>query len=361
MINKKILNLTTLFAFVVAGGLLLFFSNCSAAKTDTTPEAQAPDFTKLQPSCFQAYASNPVLTGGSLLSGADWNDPSVIKVGSNFVMYASSDQSFDFNIKIYRLISSDGLSWTLSPASPVFQADPSALAWDHRATETPNVVFFNNQYHLFYTGYPVTYTDSSSYKIGHAVSSDGISWTRDASYILAPTNPSGAPNLDFNQFVVGEPGAVVFNNKIYLYFTAVGANAGVGSTLQVIGLTTSSDGMTWSTPLSVLEPDQLLYPRSTWLGLSTPQPIVLNGEIHLFFDVAQATPFKQLRLQHAHSANGISSWTFDTSPIFSQSSFSWSSNEILAPTVLLDGTRLHLWFAGNNSTVLGIGQAQCDL
>jgi len=304
------------------------------------------------------------------LSGSDWNDPSVIKVGSQYVMYASSDNNFDLNIAIYRLVSNDGLHWALSPSSPVFQADPNPAAWDHRAVETPDVVYFNGQFHLFYTAYPVTHTDAYSYKIGHATSADGITWVRDASYIVAPndpTNPAPSPilNPSFNQWISAEPAAVVFQNKIYLYFTAVGANLGLGTTLQVIGLTTSSDGITWSAPQSVLEPDQALYPRATWIGYSTPMAAVLNGQMHLFFDVAQdatqVTPWKQLRIHHASSADGITGWTHDSSAIFSQSDFTWTSNEIRSPFTLLDGTSLFLWFAGDDGATLGIGASKCAL
>jgi len=314
-------------------------------------------------SCFVPYASNPILTRDSLFTGSDWNDPSVIKVGNQYVMYASSDNNFDLNIAIYRMVSNDGLNWTLSPATPVFAADPNALAWDHRATETPAVVYFNGMYHMFYTGYPVAYTDAYSYRIGHATSADGINWTRDPNNpIVSPADPyNTTPDLSFDQWVAAEPAAVVFNNNIYLYFTAIGANLGVNNTLEVIGLTTSSDGTSWSTPQSVLEPDQTLYPRTgNWLGYSTPMAAVFNGQMHLYFDVVQEMPsWTQVRIHHASSSDGISNWTQDRSPIFKRSNFNWTSSQIRSPTVLLDGTTLYLWFAGDNNSTLGIGEAKC--
>jgi predicted GH43/DUF377 family glycosyl hydrolase len=347
--------------------LVFAFNNCAPSSKSSTDSGasnenlESPDYSKLTPTCFASSPSNPVLTGGSLFSGSTWNDPSVINVGNQYVMYASSDHNFDGNIEIYRLVSSNGLAWSLSPSAPVFSHSSDVSAWDFKSVETPSVVYFNGKYHLFYTGYPSTHTDSTSYKIGHATSDDGITWVRDASYILAPTNPAGAPNLDFNQYIVAEPAAVVFNNKIYLYFTALGANVDVGTTLQVIGLTTSADGIAWTTPQSVLTPDQTLYPRSTWLGYSTPSAIVLDGKIHLFFDVVQETPWKQLRIHHASSSNGVSGWTQDSASIFSQASFGWSSNEIRSPTALLSGASLALWLSGDNGSVLSIGQASCSL
>lgn len=260
------------------------------------------------------------------------------------------------------MISNDGITWTLNPTSPVLQANSTNGTWDHRAVETPSVIYFNGQYHLFYTGYPTTHTDANSYKIGHATSTDGINWTKDPSYLVAPNDPTNnTPNLTFNQWITAEPAAVVFNNKIYLYFTAVGANIGVGTTLQVIGLTTSTDGITWTPPQSVLEPAQSIYPRATWIGYSTPHAIVLDNKMHLFFDVVQATPWKQLRLHHAVSDDGITGWTQDTSAIFANTNFTWTSNEIRSPALLLEGNNLMLWFAGDNGTTLGIGYATCGL
>jgi predicted GH43/DUF377 family glycosyl hydrolase len=343
--------------------LTIGYTNCAPVQSAVSSDGgnSALDITKITPGCFQPSVNNPILTSGSLLPGADWNDPSVLKVGTEYVMYASSDQSFDFNIKIYRLKSPDGVNWTLNPSTPVFQANPVASAWDHRAVETPTVIIFQNKYHMFYTGYAANYADTSSYRIGHATSADGITWVRDPNFILAPSNPTGAPNLDFNQFVVAEPGAVVFKNKIYLYFSAIGANTSVGTTLQVIGLTTSSDGVQWTALKSVLQPSQTTYPRSNWIGYSTPQPVVISNALHLFFDVVQASPWKQLRIHRAVSFDGQTNWISDANPIFTQTSFPWASNEIRSPAPMLDGTVVKLWFGGDNGVALGIGFSQCQL
>ena len=342
---------------------IIFLFGCTSSKSDTVAggnDIVEADLDKLTSSCFVANTRNPILTRDSLLSGSDWNDPSVIKVGDQYVMYASSDQNFNFDISIYRLTSDDGISWALNPSNPVLQA--SAGAWDARAVETPSVVYFNQKFHMFYTGYPSTHKDSYSYKIGHAISDDGITWTKKSNYILAPNDPTNTtPNLTFNQWVVAEPAAVVFDNKIYLYFSAIGANLSVNTTLQVIGLTTSVDGESWTPAESVLTPDQGLYPRSTWMGYSTPNAVVLDQQMHLFFDVVQESPYKQLRIHHAKSTDGKLNWTHDNQPIFTVSLFPWSSNEIRSPSVLLDGTSLHMWFAGDEGTTLGIGHSICEL
>jgi sucrose-6-phosphate hydrolase SacC (GH32 family) len=314
--------------------------------------------------CLAPNASNPILKNSSLFTGAEWNDPSVIKVGNQFVMYASADTNFSQNIKIYRLTSNDGSKWSLASSTPVLEKSTDPNAWDSKSVETPSVVYFKNTYYLFYLGYHTSFSDPYDYKIGYATSKDGIHWSRANTPIVVPTSPHSDPTLDFKQFIVGEPGAVVFNNSIYLYFTAIGADASVKTTLQTIGLITSTDGVQWSSPKQVLKPDQTQYPRAKgWLGYSTPAAVVIKGKLHLFFDVINEKPsWTQQKIAHAVSTDGITAWAQDTTSLFDRSDFAWTKTETRAPAPYYDGSTLKLWIAGtwpgNN---LGIGLLTCNL
>jgi len=315
-------------------------------------------------SCFQQKSSladeisfaNPLMKTGDYLSGSNWNDPHVLHDGTQFVMYASASQNFDGNVKIYRLVSSNGINWTLSPLTPVLEK--STAGWDSSSVETPAVVYYGGQYHMFYTGYSGTPAETQYYRIGHATSADGIAWTKDESFLLGPTDPTGAPNLDFNQYIVGEPAPVVFDNKIYLYFTAVGANSGVGTTLQVIGLS-RYNGSTWTAPVSVLEPKQALYPRALYVGYSTPNAVLTGGKIHLYFDVI-AEPWKQVKIHHAVSDDGVGSWTQDSSPLLNKEDFDWTTEEIRSPSALIYNGKLYLYVAGHTGSNLAIGMKVYD-
>jgi predicted GH43/DUF377 family glycosyl hydrolase len=300
--------------------------------------------------------TNPIIKTGDFFANSNWNDPHVMKQGNTWVMYASASQNFDENIKIYRLESDNGISWKLSPQAPVLER--TAGSWDSKSVETPAVVYFMNKYHMFYTGYATKYSDVLDFKIGHAVSDDGISWTKDPSFMLAPTNPRGSVNLDFNQFVVAEPGPVVFNNSIYLYFTAMGGNTTVGTTWQVIGVTIF-DGTSWTKPQLALTPDLDRYPRSSYVGYSTPSAVVYNGKVHLYFDIV-SDPWKQQAISHAVSADGLSNWTCDAKPLLQRSDFAWTADEIRSPSVVIDKD-IMMYFAGNTQTSLGIGLKTFDL
>jgi hypothetical protein len=158
----------------------------------------------------------------------------------------------------------------------------------------------------------------------------------------------------------------VFNNTLYLYFTAVGVDAGLAASLQVVGVMTSSDGVAWSTPAQAFKPDQTVYPRaSNWVGYSTPNAVVIAGKVHVFVDVANDHgngSWTQEALHHAYSSDGLTGWTQDTAPIRGLTDFTWTAREIRSPAAFLDGTTLRLYFAGDNlPNAWGIGQMTCSL
>jgi hypothetical protein len=355
----------------VAGGLaaLALLVSCGGGGSSDGP-APGPtvDASKITPGCFQGGTTRE-LQIGSGFPNADWNDPHVIKVGGEYWMYASSNLGFPPTppspVQIYRFTSTDAVNWTLDPMTAVLTV--SAGQWDQGGVETPAIVSFGGKYHMFWTGYPDPWPNlvAPNFRIGHATSMDGITWTKDASFLLGPS--SSVPG-HFAEYIVGEPGPVVFNNMLYVYFSAVGVDAGLMNSLQVVGVMTSSDGVAWSAPALALKPDQTVYPRGMdWVGYSTPNAVVIAGKVHVFFDVANNhgdNTWTQEALHHAYSADGLTGWTQDPAPIRRPADFVWTQREIRSPNALLDGTTLRLHFAGDNLFVTGawgIGQMTCSL
>lgn len=358
--NRAIMTLFLVFSLLTTAGV----SACQGGEPAPLPipsQPLMPNTAGISPSCFQPSPSNPILKNGDHFKGSGWNDPSVLYVNGQFIMYASAGTEGG-DVNVYRLVSNDGVKWSMSPQTPVLAKSESG--WDNKNIETPSVVFFKGQYHMFYTGYNTGHEDVFGYKIGHAVSADGIQWTRRNAPVSEPTNPKAKePNFDFNQYIVGEPGAIVYGNEIYVYFTAVGVNKDVGSTLQTIGLITSPDGEAWSQPVPVLSPDQSVYPRSAGVvGFSTPSAIKIGNEVHLFTDVAREIPdWTQIRLHHAVSKDGKTGWVQDPVPTHSRGDFQWAQAEIRSPAPVLVGDKLYLYYAGHTNLDLGIGLSICDL
>jgi len=349
-----------------AAAALGFLASCGDDYSTTNP-IERYDPSRITPACFQG-GDTPEIQLGDGFGGADWNDPHVIQVGAQYWLYASSNLGFPpaapSPVQIYRFTSNDAATWTLDPVTPVLTV--AAGQWDEGGNETPAVVHFGGQYHMFWTGYPDAWPglNAFNFRIGHATSPDGIAWTKDASFLLGPSGVAG----DFAEYIVGEPGPVVFNNTLYLYFTAVGVDAGLAASLQTIGVTTSADGTTWSAPLQAFRPDQAVYPRgSNWVGYSTPNAVVIAGQVHVFFDVANDhgnDTWTQEALHHAWSADGITNWTQDPAPLRRLTDFTWTAREIRSPSAQLVGTTVRLHFAGDdlfNTGAWGIGQMTCSL
>jgi sucrose-6-phosphate hydrolase SacC (GH32 family) len=257
---------------------------------------------------------------------------------------SSAEEPFKPPVLTFRAVSSDGVSWRLDPQDPLMRPAGTPFV----SIETPSVVRFRGMYHMYYSGImppgkvPIM-------AIGHATSEDGVSWRTDTQPVLSAT---GALE-DWDGFLVGEPGAVVYNEKILLYFSAVGARAGGDPPQsQTIGVATSDDGVSFSRPRIALAQSPTYPPEQGFVGYSTPAALVANGGIHLFYDVAhyrrgRNPEWQQVALNHAVSRDGGLTFHQDPAPLFARTDFTWTQGEILAPCVLLDGDRVLMWFGGH--------------
>jgi len=291
---------------------------------------------------------NPVIKAGDLRSQALWNDPDVHKENGLYIIYmtTSVEEPFKPPVLPFRAVSRDGFRWKLEPETPLVTTAGTPFA----SIETPSVVKFRNQYHMFFTAvYKNPPSAPKDFAIGHAQSPDSIHWTIDSEPVLTATGNVS----DWNGYIVSEPGAIVRGNQIFVYFCATGGRAsGHPPQLQAIGLAKTQDGKHFSPPVSVLGQSPLYPPEQGYTGYSTPSAFELNGKIHLVYDVAQykddADPnWQQVALQHAVSPDGETNFVQDQKPIFTRGDFSWAGGEVIGPSALVDGGEVKLWFAGH--------------
>jgi len=312
---------------------------------------------------FSPSSNNPVISFSQPNPGV-WNDPSVLKVDKEYWMYLTSPNGktgpFEGNVLPYLMKSADGLFWTLTDSLPLLFNSTDSEAWDSKGVETPSVIYFNSMFHMYYTAVPEKGQPGQA-AIGHATSIDGKNWTKDKIILI----PSGIAT-DWKSYSAAEPGAVVYKDKVYLYFTGVGARQDTihPAGQSVIGLCISADGFTFNTPQKVLSQSSLYPPSKSYYGYSTPAAVVIDDVVHLYYDVVLENPqWNQVALQHAYSTNGMDSFVEDPSDIFEKSDFSWTSREIRSPSVLVDSSIIKMWFAGDdifNSGKFGIGYASAD-
>lgn len=333
------------------------------------PAAEVPQSTKVR-----FHPENPIIALGELMDAGAWNDPCVLKTASGYVMYLSSNRSKATSspVEPYRALSEDGIRWRLDPTGPLLKIDGTPYI----KLETPNVVQFRGEYHMYLSAvYPEGQVPTMG--IVHARSSDGVRWqlSNGGKPVIAATGKVA----DWNGYTVAEPGAVVFDSQVYLYFSAAGARpTGKPPVLQTIALARSRDGVTFDAPQIVLRQSELFPPERGYVGYSTPSPLLIEGRVHLFYDVAHhqngRTPeWLQVALHHARSTDGIN-FVQDPVVLAKQAGAPWLESEVRSPSVLLEGSVLRMWFAGHGERgevirqlverrgrLFGIGYAELDL
>ena len=161
---------------------------------------------------FTPYAQNPIIDWNDFIVGS-WADPTVLKVNNEYIMYASAMHggiATPQPISIYRFTSPNGYSWSMDPYTPVFE--PTQGTFYEGGIETPNVVFFKGEYHMYNSVY--LQNIPALFKISHATSPDGISWTMDNNPTLVPDSAT-----NWMSEIVAEPGALVKDDTLYLFYT----------------------------------------------------------------------------------------------------------------------------------------------
>lgn len=289
---------------------------------------------------------DPIISAGDFRENSFWNDPSVIRDGDKYVMYmaTSVDDAWQPPILPFRAVSKDGINWTLDPKTPLLSAKETPF----ENNETPNVVKFKGKYHMYYTGV-YRAGDVPSMAIGHAVSEDGITWVNDTKPVLEATGDY----REWNGYLVAEPGAVVYKGKIYLYYTAMGSRpGGKPPQLQSIGLVTSSNGIEFDQQRQVLTQSEKYPPEKGFVGYSTPSALAHDGKIHLIYDIAAYGEYNkrqwhQVALDHAVSDDGITNFREDDLPVLTRNDFSWTSGEMIGPSMIISDDKVKLWWSGH--------------
>ncbi|MBL4709221.1 MAG: hypothetical protein JKY48_12365 [Flavobacteriales bacterium] len=291
---------------------------------------------------FVPYSPGPIIDWNDFIVGS-WADPTVLKVNNEYIMYASAMHggiATPQPISIYRFTSLDGYSWGMNPSTPVFE--PVNGTFYEGGLETPNVVFFKGEYHMYNTVY--LQNIPFQFKISHATSLNGINWTMDSTQILEPDS-----SVNWMSEIVAEPGALVKNDTLYLFYTAI-SNVGNVS----IGLVRSIDGNSFFDTSQVVTIPRDVYPvNDGYLGLSTPDATLVGDTIYLFTDLVRSDTYNdwnQVGLHQFKSYGDINKWYHDTSAIHISSDFTWTDgnylSQLLGATPLMDGNRLRLWYWG---------------
>jgi len=221
-------------------------------------------------------------------------------------------------------------------------------AWDAAYIASPSVVYDDDQYHMFYNGNnPFLY----NWAIGHATSSDGITWTKDS--LNNPVLTAGSPGSWDDESVLVSS-VLIYGSTFHLWYTG----AQTGNIYWKIGYAWSTDnGITWTkwddpstTNPPYAESDPVLDVGSpvSWDRRTVKSPhVILENDIFKMWYVGNISTYGQ-SIGYAWSHDGIE-WTKDTlhNPVLTPgTSYCWDVRGVDEPCVVFDGAFYHMFYMG---------------
>ncbi|MCK5328508.1 MAG: tandem-95 repeat protein, partial [Candidatus Latescibacteria bacterium] len=181
-------------------------------------------------------------------------------------------------------------------------------------------------------------------KIGHATSSDGVTWDEDAGNPVLDVGASGA----WDDASLSSPD-VLHDGSIYRMFYT-----GYDGDQTIIGY---AMGLMQSDPPHIDQTDWVKYPAHTDLEspVSHPSALFFEDTYHLW--VVREQEF-QRSICYAQSANGVTWENYPGNPVLRDGiEADWDGEFVSEPSVLYDGTVYRMWYAGYDGTKLRIGYA----
>jgi predicted GH43/DUF377 family glycosyl hydrolase len=195
-------------------------------------------------------AADPVLspTASTVGDGDDVDDPTLVKVGSTYDMWYTGTPEDGSAPAIFLATSTDGVNWTRANGNAaVLQGTPGAF--DADGVSGADVVYDPTDlvapYKMWYAGQSGVFGD-----IGYATSTDGITWTKytDGGLLPVPVLDHGAPG-SADSFSAADPSVLKDGSTWKMWYT------GDDSNKKRIAYATSPDGVSWTKGGKVLSPE----------------------------------------------------------------------------------------------------------
>ena len=116
------------------------------------------------------------------------------------------------------------LTWTRYCNNPVFVPTGEAT-WEGDATKSPEVIYDEGLYHLFFSA-----GAQENWRVGHAVSADGLRWARTGD---GPVLPVGDPGTWEEQGTINAASLVEYG-EIRLWYTGISVGPSANGVATIV-------------------------------------------------------------------------------------------------------------------------------
>lgn len=220
----------------------------------------------------------PIIQSGSTDGWEmDNSDPFVIHNDDGYIMwYSSLGYNWAWGSDRFRLryaTSNDGISWTKYPTWILIGTPGS---WDNGGINRGiSIMKTNSSYKMWYTGVNegTSGTNFERWQIGYATSPDGVTWTKNSSPVVQPTE-------EWELYSVSYPN-VIFDGTTYeMWYTAGNKDS---LPVQVV-YATSTDGINWDKPAGK-NPVFSIGPPGSFDSSALSSPFILkdNNLLRMFY------------------------------------------------------------------------------
>jgi predicted GH43/DUF377 family glycosyl hydrolase len=224
---------------------------------------------------------------------------------------------------------------------------PAPGSWDaQRYTST--VLEVDGTYHMYFFGRqdPAAEPFYWHWDIGHATSTDGLSWVMDPANPVLVRGSAG----EWDDHVVAFAAVIHDGVQFRMWYSGGdGENGGVG-------YATSPDGSAWTKHLG--NPVMNVGASGAFDDLGVwPGTVLFDGERYRMWYTGAYGLLSDYDWQigYAESFDGLS-WTRQLLPVLDPGA-GWDSSVVYAPSVLFDGVRYNMWYTGHNTYNVNIGYA----
>lgn len=264
-------------------------------------------------------------------------DPVVVKFKGKYLMYYSrkikndkKDGMQGWGIGIAQ--STDLTNW-----KKIAEINPAA-AYEEKGLCAPGAILRDGKVHLFYQ----TYGNGPKDALCHAVSTDGINFTRDSSNpIFHPPAASWTNGRAIDAEVYQ------YKNKYFLYFATRDSSGKIQKQgVATAPLNTDFGKADWTQPLNA----SILQPELPWEGecIEGASIIKRNNKLYMFYAGAYNNAPQQIGV--ATSTDGVKWERLSDKPFLANGkSGSWNSSESGHPCIFEDTNgKTYLFYQGNN-------------